>query len=31
MKTLAIGFIGATLTLALAVPSWAQRPMMKAR
>ena len=30
MKTLAIGLIGATLTLALAAPSWAQEPMMKA-
>jgi hypothetical protein len=30
MRTLAIGFIGATLTLALAAPSWAQGPVMKA-
>ena len=30
MKTLAIGFIGATLSLALATPSWAQGPIMKA-
>ena len=30
MKTLAIGLIGATLTLALATPSWAQGPMMNA-
>jgi hypothetical protein len=29
MRTLAIGFIGATLTLGLAVPSWAQGPIMK--
>ena len=30
MRTLAIGFIGATLTLALAAPSWAHKPMMAA-
>jgi hypothetical protein len=30
MKPLAIGFIGAVLTLALAAPSWAQGPVMKA-
>jgi hypothetical protein len=30
MKTLAVGFVGATLSLALAAPSWAQAPMMKA-
>jgi hypothetical protein len=30
MKTLAIGFIGAALPLALAAPSWAQGPVMKA-
>ena len=29
MKPLAIGFIGAALSLALAAPSWAQGPMMK--
>jgi len=30
MKTSAVGFIGAALTLALATPSWAQGPIMKA-
>ena len=30
MKALAIGFIGAALSVALTVPSWAQGPMMKA-
>ena len=30
MKILAIGFIGAALTLALAAPSWAHTPVMKA-
>jgi hypothetical protein len=30
MRTLAIGFIGAALTLALAAPSWAQGPTMNA-
>jgi hypothetical protein len=29
MKTLAIAFIGAALTLALATPSWSQGPVMK--
>jgi len=29
MKTLAIGFIGAALTLALAAPSWAHVPLIK--
>jgi hypothetical protein len=30
MKTLALGFVGAALTLALTAPGWAQGPMMKA-
>jgi len=29
MRTLAIGFIGAALSLALAAPSWAQGPIIK--